>query len=124
MPNLNYRAVLMGTLISISLSLLLGIIAGFIYHFSTLSEQTLNWSAPLVLLAGIFSGALLAGREAGNNGLLHGLAVGSLFFLLGLLVKLLFQAGPSITIMPAFEKLLLFAAAGAIGGILGVGSNS
>ncbi|RJQ28288.1 MAG: TIGR04086 family membrane protein [Peptococcaceae bacterium] len=122
MPNLNYPAILKGTVITICLSLLLSSVISLIYHFSSVSEQTLPWSVTLIILISVFSGALLAGREASNSGLFHGLAVGMSFFLISWLVALLLAA--PVETIPLIEKLLLSIAVGAMGGVVGVGSNS
>jgi len=116
---INIFAVLKGTLWTIVLSLLLSTGMGVFYHFTTVTEQSLTWFAAGILVASAFGGSLAAGREAGNKGLYHGLAVGLLFFLAVWLVAGLFIPGQMT--LGVFYKLLLAAFAGALGGAVGVG---
>ncbi|MCL6560695.1 MAG: TIGR04086 family membrane protein, partial [Firmicutes bacterium] len=90
-----------------------------VYHFTSISEQSLPWGTAMILAASAFGGSLTAGREAGNKGLYHGLAVGLTFFIIvwagaGLLM-------PGLAVIGLFYKLLIIASAGALGGVLGVG---
>jgi len=112
-------AVLKGTLYALGLSLLFSAGTGIVYHFMSVSEQTLPWSAALILAVSAFSGSLAAGREAGNKGLYHGLAVGLLFFSLVWLASGLFLPGQAA--VGTLYKLLIIASGGALGGIVGVG---
>jgi len=112
-------AVLKGVFYALAASLLLSAGAGLVYHFSSLPENTLPWSAAIILAASIFGGSLAAGRQAGSKGLYHGLAVGLLFFIIVWAAAVLFvpgQAGLNI-----IHKLLITVPVGALGGVIGVG---
>ncbi|MCG9967634.1 TIGR04086 family membrane protein [Pelotomaculum terephthalicicum JT] len=111
--------VVKGILFALSIALLLSLCAGLIYHLSPLSEKTLPLLAAIILASGAFGGSLTAGRQAGNKGLYHGLAVGLLFFIVVWAAAALFvpgQAGLNI-----FYKLLIILGSGTIGGVFGVG---
>lgn len=112
-------AVLKGTFLTLAISLVLSAGTGFVYHVTSVTEQSLPWFTGAILVASAFSGSLAAGKQAGNRGLYNGLATGLLFFLVILLLAGLFlpgQAGLSV-----FPKLLLSLGAGALGGVIGVG---
>lgn len=116
---INVSAVLKGSFLTLAISLFLSIGAGIVYHFSSITEQTLPWSAAIILAASAFGGSLAAGKEAGNRGLYHGLAVGLLFFLAVWLAAGLLLPGQAV--LGIVHKLLISASAGALGGVIGVG---
>ncbi|BAF59585.1 MAG: TIGR04086 family membrane protein [Pelotomaculum sp.] len=116
---LSISLVLKGTLLTLAISLLLGMAAGFVYHFTSFPEHTMPWLSAAIVAASAFSGSFYAGREAGSRGLYHGLAVGLLFFAFVWLASILLMPGQSAP--GIFYKLLLAASAGALGGIAGVG---
>lgn len=112
-------AVLKGTLLTVVLSLLFSVGTGIFYHFSAVTDQTLPWFAALILAASSFGGSLAAGREAGNKGLYHGLAVGLLFFFAVWLVAGFLM--PGLAVLSIFYKLLITLFTGVLGGVIGVG---
>lgn len=116
---ISVAAVLKGTLWTVAFSLVLSIGTGVFYHFSPVTEQTLPWFTAGILAVSVFSGSLAAGKEAGNKGLYHGLAVGLLFFLALWLAAGLFMPGQPV--LGIFYKMLISAIAGALGGVIGVG---
>lgn len=115
----NIAAVVQGTLLTIAVSLLLSTGAGTLYYLSSLSEQTLPWSAAVILAVSAFSGSLVAGKKAGTKGLYQGLSVGALFFFSVLLASGVLL--PAQAVLNIFAKLAISLAAGAAGGVLGVG---
>lgn len=116
---INIVAVLKGTLFTIVFSLFFSVLTGVAYHFSSLTDQALPWFTIAILAVSAFSGSLYAGRQAGNKGLYHGLAVGLLFFSTVWLSAGLVLPGQAIVGI-AF-KLLITSSAGALGGVIGVG---
>lgn len=115
----NVGAVVRGIFFALTIALLLSIGTGLVYHLSSLSEKSLPLSAAIILASGAFGGSLTAGRQAGNKGLYHGLAVGLLFFIVVWAAAALFvpgQAGLNI-----FYKLIIILSCGTIGGVVGVG---
>ena len=111
--------VVKGSLYALGLSLFFSLLAGLIYHFTALPEYTLPWAAVLVLALGAGGGAVVAGRAAGSGGLIHGAAVGGIFFL-----AVCLAAGTILPGQPAlsvYEKLAVAVIAGGLGGVIGVG---
>lgn len=115
----NIVAVIQGTILTVAVSLLLSAGAGAVYYLSPITEQTLPWSAAVILAVSTFSGSLVAGKKAGNKGLYHGLSIGALFFLAVWLASGLFMPGQAV--LGVFPKLVVSLSAGAAGGVLGVG---
>ncbi|MDD3652992.1 MAG: TIGR04086 family membrane protein [Desulfotomaculaceae bacterium] len=115
----NFGAITKGILFALVLSLLLSTGAGLVYHFSSLPEHTLPWSAGIILACSAFCGAFTTGKRAGNKGLYHGLAVGILFFFITWIAAALFLPGQAdISLITKFLVNLL---GSALGGIIGVG---
>lgn len=59
----NILAVIQGTIITVAVSLLLSAGAGAVYYLSPITEQTLPWSAAVILALSTFSGSLVAGKK-------------------------------------------------------------
>jgi len=105
-------------------SLLLGMIAcvamaGVIYY-SSLEETLLAPLGKLVLIASVFYAGCYASKTYGNKGLIRGITMGVLFFILLIIASLIFHAAP-IRLSNFFATLATCIGAGAIGGILGIG---
>jgi putative membrane protein (TIGR04086 family) len=115
----NVAAVINGTLLTVAVSLLLSTGAGAVYYFSSITEQTLPWSAVVILAVSAFTGSLVAGRKAGNKGLYHGLSVGVLFFFSVWLASGVLMPGQAA--LGILYKLVISLSAGAAGGVMGVG---
>lgn len=119
----NFSALLRGTLYAIVLSVLGSGVMGMVYFLTSLSESTLPWLASSILFLSVMVGGGAAARKVGSNGLYHGLGVGIMFFLLSLFLALVFLPA-TVLFIPMLQKLLLALAAGALGGMLGVGLAS
>lgn len=105
-------------------ALLLGMItcvvlAGVIY-FSSLQETLLAPLGKLILTASVFYAGCYASKEYGNKGLIRGITMGVLFFIVMLIASLIFHAVP-IRTGNFFTALATCVGAGAIGGIIGLG---
>ena len=117
--SLSGTAIFKGSVYSLGLSLFFSLVAGLTYHFTALPESTLPWAAVLVLALGAGGGSLAAGRAAGSRGLLHGAAVGGVFFLAVWAAAGLFLPGQAV--LHVYEKLAVALVAGGLGGVIGVG---
>ncbi len=115
----NLTAVFKGILVAMAICLLLSIGTGVFYHATLVSEGTLLLFTVFIIAVSVLSGALAAGKEAGNKGLYNGLAVGLIFFLVIWLFSELIMPGQSM--LNIIYKLLITLSAGAAGGIIGVG---
>ncbi|MBC7107016.1 MAG: TIGR04086 family membrane protein [Firmicutes bacterium] len=113
-------AVLKGVLCAVAASGLFVGLAGLTYYFVDLTAPALNRLAAAVLFLSAAAGGAYAGRDAGGRGLLHGLAVGLLYFPLLAASTAWLLPGP-LTAASLVPKLVLVTVGGALGGVFGVG---
>ncbi|ACV62238.1 hypothetical protein Dtox_1362 [Desulfofarcimen acetoxidans DSM 771] len=114
-------AVLKSTLVALMFSTVLIALLGLIIYYSDISETTIPWISAGIIFLSVTCGGLFAGKMSGTKGLLHGLSVGILFFLIIWLASALILPG-HILLLSSLHKLLLSLTSGALGGVLGVGS--
>ncbi|MBE3589039.1 MAG: TIGR04086 family membrane protein [Thermoanaerobacteraceae bacterium] len=115
-------AVVWGTFTGLVISLLGSVIIGAGYYFTALSESNMPWLAAGLLFISVLTGAWTAACRAGSMGLLHGLGVAVLLFLLSWLFTATVIPAPVVPVSMV-QKLVLTLVAGALGGVLGVGSS-
>lgn len=117
---INFNAIAKGTVVTLVISVTGSALLGILYYFTGLSEQTLPWSATVMLFISILFGGGTAAKNAGNKGLFHGAGVGILYFLLIWIIAAIFLPS-QVAFFPLLLKLALALAGGALGGIVGVG---
>ena len=101
-------------------SFVMALIAGTVVYFTPLQESLLSALGKMILIITIFTGACLVSRNYGNKGLVRGLAMGSIYFVL--IVAATFIFAPAILSLASIVYTLLISlAAGGLGGILGIG---
>jgi len=110
-----------GVIITVCTALLLALITALLFHFTPVSEIYLTIAALGIIVISTFVGGLVGARVAGSKGLINGLAIGLIFFIL--------ITGISVVCCPehlAFsfivKKLVACVIAGSCGGIIGVSS--
>lgn len=109
-----------GALLACLIALIIGMACSLTVFWTGLKETWLPYLANFTFILSVCAGACYSGWHRGNKGLFRGLATGTLFFFIVLLISLVL--GPAGIGFGAVIKTLLFAlAAGALGGILGVG---
>lgn len=111
---------LKGVLKSTLLGILLCMTVGGLIYYSGLQETLLTPLGKLVLIATVFYAGCFASKSYGNKGLIRGITMGVIFFILLVIASLIFQARP-IDLPSFFVNLAICVGAGAIGGILGIG---
>lgn len=116
---LNLPAIGKGVVVTLVLALLTCLLAGAIFYFSSASEKFLPWAASGILLFSALAGSILTAKQAGTKGLLHGVGVGLIAFVLLCLIALVALPGP-LAIVGILQKFLILVAGGALGGMLGV----
>ena len=122
-PLLNFHSIYRGTLTALLLSLLLSILAGLVYYFTSLAENTMPLAATLILFLSVAIGSGYAAKKARSKGLFNGLGVGiTTFVIIWLVVGLLLPG--NVLLSGVLSKLDLTLIAGALGGTLGVGLAS
>ncbi len=114
---------LRGLIRSILVTVVLAALLASSVYFTGLKETLFPTLGKISLILGIFSGACFVAKTYGNKGLFHGISLGIAFFVLMLAVTLFFDAS-LIDMKDLISSLLLCAASGAVGGILGIGLSS
>jgi putative membrane protein (TIGR04086 family) len=111
---------LKGLGISILIGVLLCSLASTVVYYTGLKETLLNPLAKLVLVISVFSGSCVVSRTYGNKGLVRGVSLGIMFFILMLIITLI--SSPShIDIKGFLYTLTACIVSGGLGGILGIG---
>jgi len=111
---------LKGLGISILIGVVLCILASTLVYFTGLKETVLNPIGKVVLLISVFSGGCVVSRAYGNKGLVRGISLGIMFFILMLITTLI--ANPSHIYFKGFlYTLSACIISGGLGGILGIG---
>lgn len=116
---LNFPAVGKGVAVTVILTILAGLFAGIVFHYSSASETFLPWVSVGILLISVLAGSVLAVKQAGRKGLLHGAGVGLVSFVLLWVTALVILPGP-LVVIGLLQKLLILVGGGALGGMLGV----
>lgn len=116
---LNLPAIGKGVVVTVLLAVLACPVAGTIFHFSSASERFLPWVALGILLLGVLTGSVLSVKQAGHKGLLHGVGVGLVSFILLWLLALIILPG-SLAVVGVLQKFLVLVGGGALGGVLGL----
>ncbi|MEW6726316.1 TIGR04086 family membrane protein [Desulforudis sp. 1088] len=120
--SLSWPAVGRGILVAVSTMLILAVLATLIFYVSNLSERFLPWTAAFILFLGAVTGGWSAACRAGGKGLIHGSAVGVGLFLVLWIVAAFAVTGP-LSLLGLAGKLVVTLTGGALGGILGVGTE-
>lgn len=102
------------------LSALLALISGVIVYYTPLPESLLSPLGKIILIFTIFIAGCLVSKAYGSKGLVRGMSMGIIYFILVLAFTFIFD--PSIVSFKIFLAALLTAlTAGGLGGILGIG---
>ncbi|HPF21149.1 MAG TPA: TIGR04086 family membrane protein, partial [Syntrophomonas sp.] len=97
--------------------------AALVLYFSALEETSAGWIAQLIVIGSVFYAGCHVSKSYGNKGLIRGLTMGIIYYIILLIASLVFQTG-GIDIQNYLINLLICLAAGGFGGILGIGLNA
>lgn len=103
-----------------TVSLILCLLSAAVVYFSGLSEALLTSLGKIILIIGVFCGSCYVTKEYGSKGLVRGLSMGIMFFILMLIATLIFNSS-LISFKTFLYTLLICLASGALGGIFGIG---
>lgn len=118
--NVNWTAILYGTILAIISSVLFMAIGGTVMYYTVFNDQLVPVLGLAILFISIFLGGLISARKAGKLGWMHGLAVGILFLVLTVFFNMVFPGG--IFGFAVVKKIIASIVAGCLGGIWGVGN--
>jgi putative membrane protein (TIGR04086 family) len=116
----NFSIELTGILKAIVYSLVLSILATVLIYYSSLPETLFAPLGNLIMVISIFMGACHVSKAHGSKGLIRGVNMGVVFFILMFMATLAFNSS-LISIKSFLFTLLLCVISGALDGILGVG---
>lgn len=105
---------------ALACAVVLGLIAALAVYYSGLQETLLNPLGKLALIISIFWGGCYVSKSYGSKGMIRGMSLGVMFFIIMLVATLSF-APAHIGIKSFLYSLLLCVVAGGLGGILGIG---
>lgn len=111
---------LKGLGISILIGAVLCILASAFVYFTGLKETILNPMAKVVLLISVFTGSCVVSKAYGNRGLVRGISMGIMFFILMLITTLIYSPG-HIYLKGFIYTISACIISGGLGGILGIG---
>ena len=105
---------------TLSFSLVLALITGTIVYYTSLNEALLSSLGKVILIFTVFMTGCSVSKSYGNKGLVRGMTMGTVYFILILIATLVFI--PSLlSFASVVYTLLICLAAGGLGGILGIG---
>ena len=120
----NYYVQKLSALVIVSLtSLVVGAILAILVYYTGLHETLINPLADCTLILAVFVGAFWAAKTRGSRGLITGLSVGGLFFILVFLATLILDPG-RIEAGSFLSHIFLAVVAGSLGGIVCVGMSN
>ena len=118
-PGLQWGAVAAGVAATFAAGIVTAGVLAAVVYWTSVTEQAATGVLLVLGLASLAAGAGYAARRAGTLGWAHGLAVGVVYSGLSLALQPLWFPG-SFAWGAAAGRLLLGAAAGALGGVIGV----
>lgn len=104
-------------------SFILSILVAVIIYFTGIKETWLASMGKIILTIAVFGAATYVTKYHGNKGLVRGLTMGVIFFILMLIATLIFHQ-TTISLSSFFYSLAICLIAGSLGGILGIGLNN
>ncbi len=117
--NINFMAILYGSLLAVIASVILMAIGGTVMFYTIFNERLIPVIGLAILFVSIFAGGFVSARRAGKMGWLHGLGVGLIFLILATIFSAIFPQG--VFGFTVLKKILASVIAGCLGGIWGVG---
>ena len=105
---------------AVLLSLILCVLSATVVYFSGLSETLLPSLGKVILIVSVFLAGCQVSKYYGSRGLLRGISMGIICFILLLITTLIFNAS-LIAFKTFVYALLICLVSGGLGGILGIG---
>lgn len=104
-------------------AIILGVATAVVVYFTGLQETLLGPLSKLVLIISVFWGGCHISKAYGSKGLIRGMSLGLMFFIIMLIATLIFN--PALIGLKTFiSNLLICIVSGALGGILGIGLST
>jgi len=113
-------SVVRGLVWALVATILLGIIISLLLQYTSLSESLLGSYSTFIFFISMLVGSTIGARAAGNKGLLHGLSITLLYWILTLIIGIIWNP-EALTMIFLAKRLGFTLAAGVLGGIIGIG---
>lgn len=119
---MSIKKIFTGTFLSLLISLVLVCVLAVVVYFSNISDRTVSGVIFVISCLSVFLGALILAKNITSRGLLNGLALGGVYFVILLVVSLLVNGGVALSFSNIL-RLLSILASGGLGGVLGINTN-
>lgn len=119
---MNLKKIFIGTAISFAISLVFMCILAIVVYFSNIQDRTVSSVIFILSALSVFIGAFLLARSVPNRGLLNGIALGGVYFIVLVILSVLVNGNVSMS-SGNFLRLLSELSAGALGGVLGINTG-
>lgn len=119
---MSIKKIFTGTFLSLLISLILVCILAVVVYFSNISDRATSGIIFAISCLSVFLGALVLAKNIESRGLLNGLVLGGVYFLILLVVSLLANGTVSLSFSNIL-RLLSILASGSLGGILGINTK-
>lgn len=114
------RSVIRGLVWALAVTILLGLIISLLLQFTSLTEGLLGSYSTFIFFLSMLFGATIGARTAGNKGLLHGLSITLLYWIITVIIGVIWNS-ESLTLLFIAKRFGLCLLAGVLGGIIGIG---
>lgn len=115
----NLKKVLKGVLFAFILSILAMLVLAVVVFFADVSDRTVSTLILVLSALSVFLGAVILAKNIDSRGLLNGLLLGGIYFLVLVLVSCLAGGGISFE-MGNILRCVSTLAAGMLGGVFGI----
>lgn len=119
MKNINFKKIIIGAAVSVVLSIILLLLLTLAVYFGDLSDSTVSGLVLLVSVISVICGAFILARNISGGGLVNGLILGILYFLIILGVSACVNGSPSLSFQN-LTRFLIILASGMLGGVVGI----
>lgn len=110
---------LKGLLYSFGLALILVVILTTVFFFVDLNSSLINPLEFIILLLSVLYGSIFISKKMNNKGWLHGILVGTIYFIIFLLINFGISSG-NFHLFSVLPKWIFFASTGFLGGCIGI----
>lgn len=114
------NAIIRGLFWALLVTIILGIIISVLLQYTSLSEGLLGSYSTFIFFISMLSGSAIGAKAAGSKGLLHGLSISLLYWILTLLIGIIWNP-EALTLIFLAKRLAFTLGAGVFGGIIGIG---
>lgn len=120
---MNFKKIVIGTFLSLVVSFILICVLAVVVYFSNLQDRTISALIFALSSISVLCGAFFMARNITCRGLLNGAALAALYFVILAVISVMVNGGISLS-LSNFLRFFACIAAGGLGGVLGINTNS